>query len=80
MALVHTLDPGESQPYPSTDNTVHDCRRSAMLDVVFVALLVGLVALAVGFAVACDRLMGPDEPALSEAGREGAERTELESA
>jgi len=51
-----------------------------MLDVVFVALLVGLAALAVGFAVACDRLMGPDEPALSEAGREGAPRTEFESA
>ncbi|HUH68941.1 MAG TPA: hypothetical protein VLZ05_08675 [Mycobacterium sp.] len=50
-----------------------------MLDVVFVALLVGLAALAVGFAVACDRLLGPDEPVLAEAGRAGAPRTERES-
>ena len=51
-----------------------------MLDVAFVALLLGLAALAVGFAVACDRLLGPDEPALSEAGREDTPRTTLESA
>lgn len=51
-----------------------------MLDVAFVTLLVGLAALAVGFAAACDWLMGPDEPALSEAGREGAPRTEPEPA
>ena len=51
-----------------------------MLDVAFVLMLVGLAALAIGFAGACDRLMGPDDPALSEAGREGAPRTELESA
>ena len=47
--------------------TVRNCRRSAMLDLAFVALLVGLAALAVGFAAACDRLLGPDEPVLSEA-------------
>jgi hypothetical protein len=51
-----------------------------MLDVAFVAILVGLAALAVGFAAACDRLMGPDEPVLSDTGREGAPLTELESA
>ena len=51
-----------------------------MLDLVFVGLLVGLAALAIGFAAACDRLLGPDEPALSGQGREGAPRTELESA
>ena len=51
-----------------------------MPDMAFVALLVGLTALAVGFTVACDRLAGPDEPALAEAGREGAPRTEPESA
>jgi hypothetical protein len=51
-----------------------------MLDLAFVALLVGLAALAIGFAAACDRQMGPDEPALSEQGRKGAPQTELESA
>ena len=51
-----------------------------MLDLAFVALLIGLAALAVGLAAACDRLMGPDEHVLSEAGREGASRTEFESA
>jgi hypothetical protein len=51
-----------------------------MLDLAFVALLVGLAALAIGFAAACDRLMDPDEPALSEQGRKGATQTELESA
>ena len=51
-----------------------------MLDLAFVALLVGLASLAVGFAAACDRLSGPDEPVLSEAGRESEPRTELESA
>ncbi len=40
-----------------------------MQDVVFVAILLGLAAVAVGFAAGCDRLLGPDEPALSEAGR-----------
>jgi len=50
-----------------------------MLDVVFVALLVGLAALAVGFAVACDRLLGPDEPVLAETAHESAPRAELES-
>ena len=60
-------------------NTVRNCRRLAMLDVAFVAILVGLAALVVGFATACDRLLGPDEAVLSEEGREGA-RTELESA
>ncbi len=51
-----------------------------MLDLAFVALLVGLASLAVGFAAACDRLMGPDEPVLAETVREGAPRTEQESA
>jgi hypothetical protein len=51
-----------------------------MWDVAFVALLVGLAMLAVGFAAACDRLLGPDEPVLTEAGCENATRTELESA
>jgi hypothetical protein len=51
-----------------------------MLDVAFVAILVGLAALVVGFAAACDRLLGPDEPVLAEAGREGTPRTEQESA
>jgi hypothetical protein len=51
-----------------------------MLDVAFVAILVGLAALVVGFATACDRLLGPDEAVLSEEGREGAHRTGLESA
>ncbi len=46
----------------------------------FVALLVGLASLAVGFAAACDRLLGPDEAVLSEAGHESAPRTDLESA
>ena len=39
-----------------------------MLDLAFVALLVGLAALAVGFATACDRLLGPDEAVLAEDG------------
>jgi hypothetical protein len=47
-----------------------------MLDVAFVAILVGLAALAVGFAAACDRLLGPDEPVLSETARDRASRTE----
>ena len=51
-----------------------------MLDLAFVALLVGLASLAVGFAAACDRLLGPDEAVLSEPGRDGASRTGLESA
>ena len=51
-----------------------------MLDVAFVAILVGLAALAIGFATACDRLLGPDEPVLAETGRDGASRTGLESA
>ncbi|MGO8769980.1 MAG: hypothetical protein ACLQIK_09800 [Mycobacterium sp.] len=51
-----------------------------MLDLAFVALLVGLAALAVGFAAACDRLLGPDEPVLAETGRERTPRTGLESA
>jgi len=51
-----------------------------MLDVAFVALLLGLAAVAAGFAAACDRLLGPDEPVLAETGRAGAPRTELESA
>ncbi|HTX96936.1 MAG TPA: hypothetical protein VME67_20050 [Mycobacterium sp.] len=51
-----------------------------MLDVAFVALLFGLAALAVGFAIGCDRLAGPDEPALAEAGSDGSPRTEVESA
>ena len=51
-----------------------------MLDTAFIALLVGVAALAIGFAAACDRLLGPDEPVLSEQGREGATRTEHESA
>ncbi len=51
-----------------------------MLDVAFVAILVGLAALAIGFASACDRLMGPDEPVLAEMGREGTPRSKLESA
>jgi hypothetical protein len=45
-----------------------------VLDTAFVALLVGLAALVVGFATACDRLLGPDEPVLAETGREGARR------
>ena len=49
-----------------------------VLDVAFVTILVGLAALVIGFATACDRLLGPDEPVLSETGREGAPRTELE--
>ena len=40
-----------------------------MQDVAFVAVLVGLAAVAVGFAVGCDRLLGPDEAALSDSGR-----------
>ncbi len=40
-----------------------------MQDVVFVAALVALAAVAVAFAVGCDRLMGPDDRALSEGGR-----------
>ena len=51
-----------------------------MLDLAFVALLVGLAALAVGFAAGCDRLLSPDEPVLAETGREGAPRAKLESA
>jgi hypothetical protein len=51
-----------------------------MLDVAFVALLVGLAALAIGFAAACDRSLGPDEPVLAETARDGATRTEFESA
>ncbi len=47
-----------------------------MLDVVFVAILVGLAALAIGFASACDRLLGPDEPVLSGTARDRASRTE----
>lgn len=50
-----------------------------MLDVAFVALLLGLTALAVGFAVACDRLAGPDEPVLG-ACPEGTPRTEVDQA
>jgi len=38
-------------------------------DVVFVAALAVLAAVAAAFAVGCDRLMGPDEAAMSEAGR-----------
>jgi hypothetical protein len=51
-----------------------------MLDLAFIALLIVLAALAVGFAAACDRLLGPDEPALAETGSDRAPRTELESA
>jgi hypothetical protein len=51
-----------------------------MLDLAFVALLIGLASLAVGFAAACDRLMGPDEAVLAGTGREGTPRSKLESA
>jgi hypothetical protein len=51
-----------------------------MLDVVFVALLVALTVLVVGFAIGCDRLAGPDEPVLAETGREGTPRSNFESA
>ncbi|MBV8348949.1 MAG: hypothetical protein JOZ49_15915 [Mycolicibacterium sp.] len=40
-----------------------------MQDVIFVAGLVVLAAVTALFAVGCDRLMGPDEAAMSEAGR-----------
>ncbi|HTY33022.1 hypothetical protein [Mycobacterium sp.] len=50
-----------------------------MLDVAFVAFLLGLAALAVGFATACDRLAGPDEPVLAEAGGDGSPRAEIEA-
>jgi hypothetical protein len=42
-----------------------------MQDVAFVAILLALSAVAVGFAAGCDRLLGSDEAALSEPGREG---------
>lgn len=42
-----------------------------MLDIAFIALVVGLAALVVGFAVGCDRLSGPDEAMQSEPGRQG---------
>ena len=42
-----------------------------VLDIAFIALLVGLTAVVVGFAVGCDRLSGSQEPAPSEPGREG---------
>jgi hypothetical protein len=54
--------------------------RSCRTVIATAALLVGLAALAIGFAAACDRLLGPDEPVLAETARDGATRTELESA
>lgn len=50
-----------------------------MLDLAFVALLLVLTASAVGFAVACDRLAPPEEPALGETDRRRAPRTEAGS-
>ncbi|HUO36878.1 MAG TPA: hypothetical protein VMU34_03090 [Mycobacterium sp.] len=40
-----------------------------MQDVAFVAILLGLAAVAAGFVVGCDWVLGPDEAAMSEAGR-----------
>lgn len=37
-----------------------------MQDVAFVAVLLGLAGVAVGIAIGCDRLLGPDEAAMSE--------------
>jgi hypothetical protein len=42
-----------------------------VLDIAFIALLLGLAALVVGFAFACDRLSGPDESVLPDTGSEG---------
>ena len=44
-----------------------------MEDVGYVLLMVGFVALAVLFTIGCDKLIGPDEPALA-----GEERDEDE--
>lgn len=40
-----------------------------MQDVAFVAALLVFAAVVVGFALGCDLLLGPDEAAMSEAGR-----------
>jgi len=37
-----------------------------MADVLFIAILLALVALAVLFVAACDRIIGPDEEALAD--------------
>ena len=46
-----------------------------MEDVGYVLLMVGFVVLAVLFTIGCDKIIGPDEPAL-----EGEERDEDEVA
>ena len=38
-----------------------------MQDVMYLGIIVGLFALAVGFVLACDRIIGSDEEALSDA-------------
>jgi hypothetical protein len=54
-----------------------------MEDVGYVLLMVGFVVLAVLFTIGCDKIIGPDEPALAdeeqddaEAGRSGRQRQE----
>ena len=41
-----------------------------MGDVGYLALMVAFMALAIAFTIGCDKIIGPDEPALSDAERD----------
>ena len=45
-----------------------------MLDLIFVAALIGLTAVAALLITDCDKLLGPDERALAEDGRDSTGR------
>jgi hypothetical protein len=42
-----------------------------MGDVGYLALMLAFVALAIAFTIGCDKIIGPDEPALSDSERDG---------
>jgi hypothetical protein len=44
-----------------------------MADVGYVLLMIGFVVLAALFTIGCDKIIGPDGPALAEDQREGSE-------
>jgi hypothetical protein len=50
-----------------------------MEDVGYVLLMVGFVVLAALFTIGCDKIIGPDEPALAGEERDEAEKVPQES-
>jgi len=42
-----------------------------MADIGYLALMVAFAALAIAFTIGCDKIIGPDEPALSDTARAG---------